>query len=89
MARTAPAPFGSGEATWNASEEEAWPKNSAWIRAPRARAMSNLSRTTIPAPSLNIKPSRSLSNGRLARSGQWLNFVGRALMAAKPAMDPS
>ena len=34
--------------------------------APRRLACSNSSRTTMPAPSDITKPSRSLSNGRLA-----------------------
>src|SRR5216684_3476664 len=39
------------------------------MRAPRARAPSSSSRINTPAPSPTMKPSRSLSKGRLARCG--------------------
>src|SRR5437667_304434 len=42
------------------------------MRAPRVFANSSSSRTTQPPPSLNTKPSRSLSNGRDALSGALL-----------------
>jgi len=53
------------------------------MRAPRASAASRSSSTITPDPSPITKPSRSLSNGRLARSGASLR-VERARMAAKP-----
>src|SRR5450759_1192208 len=49
--------------------------------APRARACSSDSRTTTPAPSPIMKPSRPLSNGREAPSGSSLR-VERARIAA-------
>src|ERR1019366_4090650 len=51
--------------------------------APRRRACSSSSRTRMPAPSPMTKPSRSLSQGRLARAGSSLR-VERARMAANP-----
>src|SRR3954463_12006407 len=55
------------------------------MRAPRAVARSYSSRISTPAPSPTMKPSRSLSNGRLARSGSSLR-VDRARSAPKPPM---
>src|SRR5208282_1496419 len=51
--------------------------------APRRRACSSSSRTMMPAPSPITKPSRSLSQGRLARAGSSLR-VESARMAANP-----
>src|SRR6266853_2070924 len=51
--------------------------------APRRRACSSSSRTRMPAPSPITKPSRSLSQGRLARAGSSLR-VESARMAANP-----
>src|SRR5450759_4771440 len=51
--------------------------------APRRRACSSSSRTKMPAPSPITKPSRSLSQGRLARAGSSLR-VESARMAANP-----
>src|SRR6266550_5692641 len=53
--------------------------------APRAFASSYSSRISTPAPSPTMKPSRSLSNGRLARSGSALR-VDSARSAPKPPM---
>src|SRR3954467_1764059 len=55
------------------------------MRAPRALARSYSSRISTPAPSPTMKPSRSLSNGRLARSGSSLR-VESARSAPKPPM---
>ena len=52
--------------------------------APRRRACSSLSRTSTPAPSPITKPSRSWSNGRLARCGSSFR-VERARALPKPA----
>ena len=52
--------------------------------APRALARSYSSITRTPAPSPRTKPSRSLSQGRLAFSGSSLR-VDSARMDAKPA----
>ena len=54
------------------------------MRAPRAFACSYSSSTTAPAPSAITKPSRSLSQGRLARSGSSLR-VDSALRLAEAA----
>src|SRR3954466_9303381 len=51
--------------------------------APRFFAASSSSRIKIPAPSPTMKPSRPLSNGRLARAGSSLR-VERARIAANP-----
>src|SRR5208337_796515 len=51
--------------------------------APRRRACSSSSRIRMPAPSPITKPSRSLSQGRLARAGSSLR-VESARMAANP-----
>src|SRR5208282_977820 len=51
--------------------------------APRRRACSSSSSTRMPAPSPITKPSRSLSQGRLARAGSSLR-VESARMAANP-----
>ena len=53
--------------------------------APRARANSSSSRTSVAAPSASTKPSRSASNGREARSGVSLYFVDSAREAWKAA----
>src|SRR6185436_12809431 len=53
--------------------------------APRRRACSISSSTTMPAPSPSTKPSRSLSNGRLACAGSSLR-VDSAFIAANPPM---
>src|SRR5919201_3653426 len=55
------------------------------MRAPRARARSYSSRIKTPDPSPTTKPSRSLSNGRLARSGSSLR-VDSARSTPKPPM---
>src|SRR6185503_17719813 len=55
------------------------------MRAPRAVANSCSSRISTPAPSPTMKPSRSLSNGRLARSGSSLR-VESARSAPNPPM---
>src|SRR4029453_8519754 len=52
---------------------------------PRLTAASSSSRIRTPAPSPITKPSRSLSNGRLARSG-WSFRVDNARMAPNPPM---
>src|SRR5881392_1748056 len=53
-----------------------------WL--PRRRACSSSSSTTMPAPSLRTKPSRSLSKGRLASAGASLR-VDSARSALKHA----
>ena len=53
------------------------------MRAPRRRAISSASRIKTPAPSARTNPSRSRSNGRLARVGSSLR-VDRALIEANP-----
>src|ERR1019366_936295 len=55
------------------------------IRAPRLRAISYSSRISTPDPSPTMKPSRSLSKGRLARSGASLR-VESARIAPNPPM---
>ena len=59
------------------------PRRRCGRRAPRACASD--SRTRIPAPSPNTKPSRPLSYGRDARSGSSLRLES-AIIAAKAAM---
>src|SRR5690349_4044281 len=54
--------------------------------APRFFAASSSSSTTMPAPSPITKPSRSLSNGRLAFSGSLLR-VESAFITEKPPND--
>src|SRR2546425_1225448 len=49
-----------------------YPTISPWILAPRFRACSHSSRISTAAPSPITKPSRSLSNGRLAVAGSSL-----------------
>ena len=70
---------------WNASALIPYPMTSPCIRAPRCKAVSKSSSTTIPAPSPITKPSRSLSNGRDAFSGSSLR-VDSAFMLEKPAI---
>ncbi len=53
------------------------------MRAPRRRAISSASRIKTPAPSARTNPSRSRSNGRLARGGSSLR-VERARIEANP-----
>src|SRR5580765_309156 len=53
------------------------------MAAPLLRGASSSSRMTMPAPSPMTKPSRALSNGRLARVGSLLR-VESARMAANP-----
>ena len=64
MARSAPAPVGSGAVMWYASQPTAPPASSQMIVAPRARACSSVSSTRIAAPSEATKPVRSRSKGR-------------------------
>ena len=54
---------------WNASAVSAPPSTSAIGVAPRASAWASDSTTTTPPPSPRTNPSRSRSNGRLARVG--------------------
>src|SRR6478735_5579904 len=55
------------------------------MRAPRALACSNSSRTTTAAPSETTKPLRSASNGRQLAVGLSLYAVDRDLALPKPA----
>jgi hypothetical protein len=63
IARLMPAPSGSGAVMWCASALIAYPSISARIGAPRARARSRDSSTTMPAPSPTRMPRRPRSNG--------------------------
>src|SRR6266542_1755999 len=72
MARTAPTPSGWGCTMSYPSEVMPAPASRAYTLAPRARAWSARSSTTIPAPSPSTKPSRALSKGRDAFSGSLL-----------------
>src|SRR6266849_5178195 len=83
MHLAAPTPSGEGAVTWYASEFAPYPTNSARITAPRRLACSSSSRITTPAPSPSTKPSRSRSNGRLARVGSSFR-VESAFITAKP-----
>src|SRR4249919_1290104 len=56
------------------------------MRAPRAFADSYSSSTMMPAPSPSTKPSRSLSQGRLALVGSLLR-VESAFIELKPATE--
>src|SRR5918996_4107634 len=85
MQRAAPSPSGAGAVTWCASEFAAYPANSARMGAPRCLAHESSSRITTPAPSPVTNPSRSRSNGRLARWGSAF-LVESAFIAAKPPM---
>ncbi len=64
MARSAPAPVGSGDVMWKASLPMAAPPISQYTVAPRSSARSSGSSTIIAAPSLGTKPVRCRSNGR-------------------------
>ena len=83
IAIAAPSPFSGGAVIWLASSLMPKPTNSARIVAPRALAWARLSITSTPAPSPSTKPSRSLSNGRLALVGASLR-VDNACIAEKP-----
>src|SRR5579863_7461853 len=52
--------------------------------APRRSARPSSSRTRIPAPSPITNPSRSRSNGRLARAGSWLRVESARIDANPP-----
>ena len=61
------------------------PSTSAWMRAPRARALSRLSSTSTPAPEPGTKPPAEALMGREARSGSSLKLRQSTRMASKPA----
>ena len=86
IASCAPDPSGAGAVMWYASAVAPYPTSSATILAPRASARSHSSRITAAAPSPITKPSRSLSNGRLAVVGSSLRSDS-AFMFAKLAIE--
>ncbi len=71
---------------WRALEVSEKPVTSAYTVAPRARACSSSSRTTMPQPSPRTNPSRSASNGRDAASGRSLCRLDRQRMTSKAAI---
>src|ERR1017187_8572669 len=76
MARAAPS--AEGWVMWEASADMPKPTISAWMRAPRARAASSGSSTSMAAPSPRIMPRRSLENGRQV-SGETTRMASQAL----------
>ena len=85
IASLAPTPSSAGAVIWKASS--LWPKpvTSAYIFADLFLAASSSSRIKTPAPSPRTNPSLSLSQGRLASSGESF-LVDNALAALNPAI---
>lgn len=85
MARPARTPSAAGATMWNASDVMPAPINRASGLAPRALACSSVSISISAPASPNTNPSRSLSNGRDARSGSSLR-VDMARIIEKAAI---
>src|SRR4029077_9351146 len=67
---------------------DAYPSIDAYTFAPRARARSSRSSTSIQAPSPSTKPSRPLSKGRDACAGRSLYTVDITRMRENPKIIP-
>ena len=101
MEAAAPRPVGSGAEMWKASAVAPAPRSSARMVALRAFACASDSTTKTAPPSPKRKPSRFLSNGRLASVGSLLrllsapmlpsaaNAIGRSGASTPPAMTMS